>query len=193
MWLRRYNSPSIDHQAQNISQTCWIPAPSFLYATFHTFRFHFILDVSPGCASFPETRLQEISSFLSGHSRRRLSGNHLVLVSNMQGAKIVTNVLRPIQNGRRFADDVFKYIFLNNNVWIPMKFHCSLFLRVQLTIPQRRFRSWLGAVKATSHYLNQWWLDYLRIYASLGLNKLTHWVTWLLLLTWFNSNSGNDK
>ena len=27
--------------------------------------------------------------------------------------------------------------------------------------------------QATSHYLNQWWLDYRRLYASLGLNELT--------------------
>ena len=31
------------------------------------------------------------------------------------------NTLRPIQNGRHFADDVFKYIFLNENVWILIK------------------------------------------------------------------------
>ena len=29
------------------------------------------------------------------------------------------------------------------------------------------------AAQATSHYLNQWWLVYRRIYASLGLNELT--------------------
>ena len=28
------------------------------------------------------------------------------------------NTLRPIQNGRHFADDMFKCIFLNENVWI---------------------------------------------------------------------------
>ena len=28
------------------------------------------------------------------------------------------NTLRPRQNGRRFADDTFKRIFLNENVWI---------------------------------------------------------------------------
>ena len=28
------------------------------------------------------------------------------------------NTLRPRQNGRYFADDMFKYIFLNENVWI---------------------------------------------------------------------------
>ena len=32
------------------------------------------------------------------------------------------NTLRPRQNGRHFADDIFKWIFLNENVWIPIKF-----------------------------------------------------------------------
>ena len=31
------------------------------------------------------------------------------------------NTLRPRQNGRRFADDVFKCTFLNLNVWISLK------------------------------------------------------------------------
>ena len=31
------------------------------------------------------------------------------------------NTLRPRQNGRYFADDIFKCIFLNENVWIPIK------------------------------------------------------------------------
>ena len=31
------------------------------------------------------------------------------------------NTLRPRQNGRHFADDIFKCIFLNENVWIPAK------------------------------------------------------------------------
>ena len=54
-----------------------------------------------------------------------------------------------------------------------LKFHCSLFLRVQLTRFQDWFRQRLGACQATSHYLNQWWLVYWRIYASLGLNELS--------------------
>ena len=32
------------------------------------------------------------------------------------------NTLRPRQNGRHFADDIFKCIFLNENVWILIKF-----------------------------------------------------------------------
>ena len=31
------------------------------------------------------------------------------------------NTLRPRQNGRHFTDDIFKCIFLNENVWISIK------------------------------------------------------------------------
>ena len=31
------------------------------------------------------------------------------------------NTSRPRQNGRHFPDDIFKYIFLNENVWISLK------------------------------------------------------------------------
>ena len=31
------------------------------------------------------------------------------------------DTLRPRQNGRYFADDIFKCIFLNENVWILIK------------------------------------------------------------------------
>ena len=34
---------------------------------------------------------------------------------------LVVNTLRPRQNGRHFADDIFKYIFLNENIWILIK------------------------------------------------------------------------
>ena len=62
--------------------------------------------------------------------------------------------------------------------WIKMfefrlRFHWILFPGIQLTIFQHWFRLWLGAGQATSHYLNQWWFVYWRIYASLGLNELT--------------------
>ena len=33
----------------------------------------------------------------------------------------VFNTLRLRQNGRHFADDIFKCIFLNENVWIPIE------------------------------------------------------------------------
>ena len=31
------------------------------------------------------------------------------------------NTQRPTQNGRHFPDDIFKWFFLNENVWIPIK------------------------------------------------------------------------
>ena len=53
-----------------------------------------------------------------------------------------------------------------------LRFHWSVFLMYELSIFQYWLRSWHGADQATSHYLNQWWLDHRRIYALLGLNEL---------------------
>ena len=40
------------------------------------------------------------------------------------------NTLRPRQNGRRFPDDIFKYIFLNENVWISLKISLKFITKV---------------------------------------------------------------
>ena len=45
-----------------------------------------------------------------------------------------------------------------------LRFHRTLFPRVQLTIFQHWLRWWLCAGRATSHCLNQWWVIYWRIY-----------------------------
>ena len=46
------------------------------------------------------------------------------------------NALKPRQNGRDFADDIFKWIFLNENVWIPLKISLKFARKVQInTIP----------------------------------------------------------
>ena len=50
------------------------------------------------------------------------------------------DTLRPRQNGRRFADDTFKPIFLNENVKISIKISLKFVLKVQLTIIQHWFR-----------------------------------------------------
>ena len=72
---------------------------------------------------------------------------------------------------------IFQTTFPNAFSWMKLcefwlRFHWSLFLRVQLTIFRHWFKWLLGAGQATSHYLDQWWLDYRRIYASPGLNEL---------------------
>ena len=63
---------------------------------------------------------------------------------DMTPLHLALNTLRSRQNGRRFADDTFKCIFLNENEF-RLRFHWTLFLRVQLTIIQHWFRKWLGA------------------------------------------------
>ena len=69
-----------------------------------------------------------------------------------------------------------------------LRFHWSLFQRAQLTIFQHWFRWWRGAGQATSHYLNQLWLVYWRIYASLGLNELIDSPLLKKAGTYFNVN-----
>ena len=81
--------------------------------------------------------------------------------------------LRPRQNGRHFPDDIFKCIFFNENAWISIKISLKFVLKGPVNkIPALvQIKAWRR--QATSHYLNQWWLVYWRIYASLGFNELT--------------------
>ena len=77
------------------------------------------------------------------------------------------------------ADDIFKCIFLNEKDKILIQISLKLVsggpidnkpALVQVTVWRR---------SATSHYLNQWWLVYWRIYASLGLDELReHGYVW---------------
>ena len=41
----------------------------------------------------------------------------------------MVNTLRPRQNGRHLADDIFKRIFLNENIWIPNKISLKFVLK----------------------------------------------------------------
>ena len=79
--------------------------------------------------------------------------------------------------GRHKMAAIFQTTFSNAFSWVKiyefrLRFHLSLFPRVHLTICQHWFWYWFGADQATSHYLNQWWLVYWRIYASLCINEL---------------------
>ena len=64
------------------------------------------------------------------------------------------------QNGRYVADDIFKCIFVNENVSL-FNLHWNWSGRVELTINQHWFRQWLVACSAPSHYLNQCWPSWL--------------------------------
>ena len=63
--------------------------------------------------------------------------------------------MRPRQNEHHFADNIFKFNFINENFVFWFGFHWSWILRVQLTKAQHWLWYWLGAEQATSHYLNQ--------------------------------------
>ena len=45
----------------------------------------------------------------------------VVMTVKQMTTVIIFNILRSRQNGRHFADDIFKCIFVNENVWIPIK------------------------------------------------------------------------
>ena len=62
------------------------------------------------------------------------------------------NTLRPRQNGRHFPDGIFKWIFLNKNVWIWINISLKFFLGGPINnVPAFvQTMAWL-------HYLNQWW------------------------------------
>ena len=66
------------------------------------------------------------------------------------------NTLRPRQNGHNFPEDIFKCIFLNENIWIPLKISKTFIPKVRISnIPVLVQIYWLGVDQATSHYLNQ--------------------------------------
>ena len=84
------------------------------------------------------------------------------------------NTLRPRQNGRHFADDIFKRIFVNENARILIEISLKFVPKGPIKILQHNgSRWWLVAWTTPSHYLNQWWFVYRRIYASFDLNELT--------------------
>ena len=45
---------------------------------------------------------------------------------------LCVNTLRPRQNGRNFADDMFESIFLNENVWIPIEISLTFVPKVPI-------------------------------------------------------------
>ena len=55
------------------------------------------------------------------HFLRKCIEMHLLLGILSQWPHVTLNTLRPRQNGRHFADDILKHIFLNEIIWIPIK------------------------------------------------------------------------
>ena len=83
------------------------------------------------------------------------------------------NTLRPGQNGRHFTDDIFKCIFLNENVWILVKISLKFVPKGLINnIPALvQIMAWRrpGDKPLSEPMMVRL---YIRIYASLGLNEL---------------------
>ena len=84
---------------------------------------------------------------------------------------IEVNTLRPRQNGRKFPDDISKYIFLNEKVWNSIKISLKFVPngpidKVPALVP-------IMAWRQATIWINDG-LCYRGIYASLDPNELIH-------------------
>ena len=95
---------------------------------------------------------------LSAAKFRKISSAGLIIV--VRAVKTYSrswHTLMPRQNCRQFPGDIFKYIFLNEIIWISLKFSLRF-------VPKRRIDNMATLVqimawrRETTHYLNQWWL-----------------------------------
>ena len=64
----------------------------------------------------------------------------------------IINTLRPRWNSRHFQDDVVKWVFLNEKVWISIRIALKFVPKLPIDDKQHWFRKWLGV-----YCLNQWW------------------------------------
>ena len=162
------------HHAQTKSERCY--SLKCMFATGKKYIMLGLPVLSPSSSSSLYHNLT-FAIIITTHSTRTISPTSITNQTSNYEPILPHHVstLRPRQNGRHFADDTFKHIFVMKMLQFRLKFHWSLFIRIQLTIFQHWFSWWLGADQATSHYLKQWWLDYGRVYASLGLNELINY------------------
>ena len=118
--------------------------------------------------SFVVTSISHKTSILPN----KIRVNVYVHSHNKRKFEWMLNTLR----SRKKWPPFFQTTLSNAFSWLKMyefrlRFHWSLFPRVQLTtIFQHWFKWWLGAGQATSHYLNQWWL----IYCWLDVTRAMH-------------------
>ena len=54
------------------------------------------------------------------------------MIRTPRDVKVFVSTLRPRQNGRHFPDDFFKWIFLNENVWISIKISLNFVPKVPI-------------------------------------------------------------
>ena len=85
------------------------------------------------------------------------------------------NTLRPRQNGRHFADDIFKCIFWNKNVWIPIEISLKFVHKDAINnIPA--LVQIMARRRPGDKPISEPMIVYRRIYASFNLNELNRYI-----------------
>ena len=101
-------------QIQNFDMN-WLPYWIYAYEKWsHMIDFHLIF--------FPDHQYPSLAT-------------QMIFLSSLEQYFLInyaTNTLRPRQNGRHFPDDIFKCIFLNENVWIAINISPKFVLKGQL-------------------------------------------------------------
>ena len=82
--------------------------------------------------------------------------------------------MRPRQNGRHFPDDSFKCILLNENVLISLKISLKFLPDVPVNNITALVLIMVWRRTGDEPLSEPWWLVHRRIYASTGINGLTH-------------------
>ena len=120
--------------------------------------FHEILfKMSSIVISYIATALWADISHLTSLHRNGSHRPHVDLCPVLLGV----NALKQIPNGRPFADDNFKLMFVCVKRCVFIQFHCGLLQMIPFTMRNIWFRKCNGAKQATSHYMNPWWLNLL--------------------------------
>ena len=83
------------------------------------------------------------------------------------------STLRQRQDGCHFPDDIFRHIFLNENAWILNNILLKFVPKGPINNIPALVQIMAWRCQVTSHCLNQWWLVYWGIYASVSLNELS--------------------
>ena len=92
----------------------------------------------------------------------------VVMVQRLECYFMWINTLRPRQNGRHFADDMLKCIFLNENVWTPIEISLKFVPKGSINNNPALFQ-----IMAWRRPGDKPLSEPMMIYASLGLDELS--------------------
>ena len=146
--------------------TCW------LFQTKPLLEPMLVLSSGPLCTHSYEV----FSQYSNFHPRKHIRkyhveyGSHCVRPSYINDFQL--NTFSLWQNCCHFTNNIFKCIFVNENVWISLKMSLKFVPKFRINSIPALAQIWIGTNQVTSYYLNQWWLLFWGTYVSLSLNEL---------------------